>query len=209
MNLFYQNITNFDWVMNDFLAFLSCVIGIFQNEPFPAAKTVAKPLPYIIGHLLLKDPIKYINRRKHFCCYLTPWLLGDVWHKWSLNSFTWRDKLTNLAAIFWIKEPFTYSSSYNPTPAISRVLIGQHLTFFCPTWSNAATLLKNVRRLNLRRDKKPSFQLSHSHMRLVDNFHTAARPDFRSTSFSKGLSRDSLRNHNTREFFNSIQNKKK
>ena len=54
-----------------------------------------------------------------------------------------------------------YSLSYKLTPAISRVLIGQHLNFAHPRDQRAETRLKNVRQLNIMRGKKLDFELSH------------------------------------------------
>ena len=61
---------------------------------------------------------------------------------------------------FWF---YTYCSSCNQRPPISRVLIGWHLNFCSPTWPDhrAVARLENVRQLNIRRGKKLSFQLSH------------------------------------------------
>ena len=55
----------------------------------------------------------------------------------------------------------TYNSSYNLTLAISRILIGQPLIFAHPRDQRAVTRLENVHQLNIRRDKKLGFQLSH------------------------------------------------
>ena len=55
----------------------------------------------------------------------------------------------------------TYSSFYNFTPAISRVVIGQHLIFAHPRDQRAVTRLENVPQLSIRQGKKLGFQLSH------------------------------------------------
>ena len=55
---------------------------------------------------------------------------------------------------------YTYVSPYNLTPAIYRVLIGR-LFFAYPRDQLAVTRVDNVRQLNIRRDKKLGFQLSH------------------------------------------------
>ena len=57
----------------------------------------------------------------------------------------------------------TYNSSYNRTPPISRVLIGQHMIFCSltsPTCCNV-TRLENLRQLNITTAQKLGFQLSH------------------------------------------------
>ena len=51
--------------------------------------------------------------------------------------------------------------SYNLTPPISRVLFGHHLIFRSRRHQRAVNRLENVRQLNIRRGKKPGFQLSH------------------------------------------------
>ena len=52
-----------------------------------------------------------------------------------------------------------YSLSYNLTPPISRVRIGQH--FCSQRHQRVVTCLENVCELNERRGKKLGFQLSH------------------------------------------------
>ena len=55
----------------------------------------------------------------------------------------------------------TYSSSDNLTPPISRILICLYLIFSLltsPTYCNSP---RKVRQLNIRRDKKLGFQVSH------------------------------------------------
>ena len=51
-----------------------------------------------------------------------------------------------------------YSSSFNVTPPIFRVLI----FFAYPRDQRAVTRLENVRHLNIRRGKKEGFRLSHT-----------------------------------------------
>ena len=52
--------------------------------------------------------------------------------------------------------------SCNLTPPISRVLIDRDLTFCPSTWPSCCNSPQNVRQLNIRRDKKLDFQLSHT-----------------------------------------------
>ena len=62
-----------------------------------------------------------------------------------------------------IQITLTYISSCNLTPPIYLVLIGRHLIFFSQSRDQrAVTRLENIRQLNIRRDKKLSFQLSHA-----------------------------------------------
>ena len=61
----------------------------------------------------------------------------------------------------------SYSSSYNLTPPISRVLIGQPSFFPHRRHQRAVTHFENVRQLNIRRDKMLGFQLLHRHPRII------------------------------------------
>ena len=54
-----------------------------------------------------------------------------------------------------------FSPSYNLTPPISRVLVGQHLISCSRRHQRAVTRLENVRQLNIKRGKKLGFQLSY------------------------------------------------
>ena len=64
----------------------------------------------------------------------------------------------------------SYSSSYNLTPTISRVLIGRQFFFAHPRDQRAVIHLKNVHQLNTRRGKKLGLQLSHIDNLILENW---------------------------------------
>ena len=69
----------------------------------------------------------------------------------------------------------TYSPSYNLTPPISRVLIGEHLIFCSWRHQRAVTRLENVRQLNIKRGQKLGFQLAHRQLLKQDMYRDAFR----------------------------------
>ena len=57
----------------------------------------------------------------------------------------------------------TYTSSYNLTPAISRVLIGEHLIFCSPPWPTCCNSPRKCTPVKYKARQKTGFQLSHTH----------------------------------------------
>ena len=89
---------------------------------------------------------------------------NDIAREWFCVYITVRKTKTILRYFFSSYINTQDGSRSNLTPAISRVLTGRHLILAHPCDQRAVTRLENIPQLNIKWDKKLSFQLSHKNL---------------------------------------------